>query len=173
MNRLFTIAICLCLTLVLGISFLWPKYQEFKSLQKKVEAKRIELQFKEEYFLDLQKIVEELKKYEKRLFTIDTALPADPSLPALFDFFQKKASQSGLILKEITLGSITSSPNLADLSEIPFTLRVLGSYSSFKNFLAILEKSARLIEVENIAFSSPGKEGESFTFDLKIKVYSY
>jgi len=172
MNRPITIAIFLFLTFILGLAFLWPKYQDLKSFQRKVEEKRAELQSKEEYFLNLSNIAEELKKYENQLLKIDSALPPDPSISALADFLQKKISQSGLVLNEVKLVSITPSEDLPGIQKIHLDLQILGSYPSFKNFLLILEKSARLIELENIAFSSPEKEGP-FTFDLRIKVYSY
>jgi len=172
MNRAITIAICFFLTFILGLSFLRPKYQDLKSLQKKVEEKRVELQSKEEYFLNLSNIAEELKKYQDQLFKIDSALPPDPSIPALTNFLQKKISQSGLVLNEVSLVSITPFEDLPGIQKIHLDLRVLGSYSSFKNFLLTLEKSARLIEVENIAFSSP-EDKDPFSFDLRIKVYSY
>ena len=40
-------------------------------------------------------------------------------------------------------------------------------------FLAIIEKSARLIEVEDISFQSPAEEGDPFNFNLSTKVYYY
>ncbi len=173
MNRPIIIAFCFFLTLILGVGFLWPKYQNLNTLQKRVEEKKVELKYQEEYFLKLKEISEELKKYQTQLLKIDSALPPEPSIPALLDFLQKKTSQSGLVLKKVEVGSIAPSKDSPRIQEIRLNLRVLGSYSSFKNFLLTLEKSARLFEVENIAFSSPQKKEEPFTFDLKIKVYSY
>lgn len=172
MSRPIIIAICFCLILVLGVGFLWPKYQDLNILQKKVEEKRAELQSKEEYFLNLSNTSEELKKYENQLLKIDSALPPDPSIPALLDFLQKKISQSGLVLDETNLVSIIPFEDLPGIQETHLDLQVLGSYPSFKNFLLTLEKSARLIEVEEIVFSSPEKEAPS-SFNLRIKVYSY
>jgi len=186
MNKPIAIAICLYLTLVLGVGLLWPKYQDWKDFQKKIEEKRIELQYKEEYFSELNKASDTLKEYSQALLKIDSSLPADPDLPSLFDFLQKASSQNGLILKGISPISTTffedyyPPPTLptfggalsSKIQETHLSLSLVGSYFAFKNFLLTLEKSARLIEVESIDFSSP-KKGEIFTFNLKIKVYSY
>jgi len=166
------IASCFILSLVLGIVLLWPRYQNLKELQESVSQKETEIQQQEQYFSNLSQIEEKIRKYDKELAKINSALPEDPSLPSLFNFLQKASSQSGLILKGISpfeISLLESSPNL---KEIQFSFQVSGPYSSFKDFLSTLENSARLIEVENISFSSP-KEGELFNFNLRVKVYSY
>lgn len=174
MNRLFIIIISLSLGLILGWGLVFPKYQELSSLRQKIEEKKAEINNQDEYFSNLKKISEELKNYQIQLAKIKTALPSNPflSLPILLDFFQKASFQSGLVLKEIKTPSIQASPDFKEIQEIALTLVVSGSYPSFKNFLSILEKSARLIQVENISFSGEKKEA-SLDFNLKIKTYSY
>ncbi len=166
------IIICFFLTLILGVWFLWPKFQDLREVQKNIKEKEEQLQSNEEYFSNLKEIKISLEDYQGKLSKINSALPDDPSLPSLFNFLQKASSQSGLTLKGISPFAISSSEEFPTLKEIQFGLKIIGSYSSFKNFLSTLEKSARLIEVENISFISPG-EDEPFIFSLIIKVYSY
>lgn len=170
-NQPLIIAISLFLTLLLGIGFLWPKYQDLKDIQQKIKNQQAELQSREEYFSGLISISEELKKYQDSLSKINSALPEDPLLPSLCDFLQKAASQSGLVLKGISPSLASPLKELSGIWETSLSLQLEGSYSSFKNFLSIIEKSARLIEVENISFSTE-KETPT-TFHLRIKVYSY
>ena len=205
MTRLIITVVLLALTLAWGIGFVWPKYQQLAILEKKNEIKKTELQRKEEYLQELKKISQELKNYQSQLAKIDSALPADPGLAALFDFLQKASSQSGLVLTNIKIlasraatkekekttqsfskisSEIKEIPEFKELSEIRETakpeqlketelsFRVSGNYPSFKNFLLVLEKSSRFIEIENISFIFSKKEG-SWGFDLKIKVYSF
>jgi len=172
MNRQIIIVISLFLVLILGVGLVSPKYQDLKQLSKKIGEKQAELQSKKEYFSNLKETSEELKNYEVQLSKIDSALPPDPGLPALFDFIQKASSQSGLVLKEISPSSTKLSQNFEGLQETESSLSVSGSYSSFKNFLLVLEKTARLIEIESISFSSSEKE-TPINFNLRIKVYSY
>ena len=176
MNRLIVTIICLLISFILIITLILPKKEDLNLSQKKVEEKMAELRGKEEYFSNLSKISAELKNYTLNLSKIDLALPEEPDLPALFDFLQKSTSQSGLVLTGIRLSALTPPVALrerpSEFQEIKLNLGVTGSYSSFKNFLSILEKSARLIEVELISFSGAPKE-ESIKFDLQIKVHSY
>lgn len=175
MNRLnlpIVIAALFILILIIGTIFVWPKYQQLKFLEKTIEEKRAALRDQEEYIKNLISIAEELKKYEASLSKIDSAFPDTPSLPALLNFFQKASSQSGLTLKG--MGSISITPNKVtpNIKETGLSLVVDGSYSSFKDFLQIIEKSARLIEIENISFSASREESPS-TFNLRIKSHSY
>ncbi len=168
-----TISVVSCFIVVIMVALiLWPRFDELKTTQKDVEEKKAEFQMEDEYASELNKIKGELEQYESSVSKTSSALPADPSLPSLFNFLQQSSSQSGLVLKTINPFSISDSKNLPNLRETTFSLGVAGSYSAFKNFLSTLEKSARMIEIESISFSSPTEE-ELFDFNLQIKVYSH
>lgn len=173
MSRPTIITINLLIVLVIGVFLIWPKYQDLRTLRLEIREKGAELQYKEKHFSNLKEISEELKKYQEELSKIDSILSSDPSLPSLFDFLQKASSQNGLILKNLGSFSITTSKENPAIKEIRLDFTLSGSYFSFKNFLLTLEKSARLIEVESISFSSLGEKETSPSFNLKIKVHSY
>ena len=174
MNKLIIIAGCLVLTLILGLTLVWPEYQSFQTLQVNIEEKNIELQSKEEYFSQIAEVSLQLEQYESELAKIASALPLETSLSSLFNFLQSTAAQTGLVLEEITLSAITSPQKKKDsLKEIHVNLSMLGSYSALKDFLLTIEASSRIIEVESISFESPEDLTEPFTFIVEIKTYSY
>ncbi len=166
MNKLIIISVCLALALILGLTLTWPKYQAFQILQLNIKAKESELQSKQEYFSEVKEISKQLEEHADALAKISSALPENPSLPSLFNFLQSSASQTGLVLGEITLGGVSQ-------GEILVTTRLVGDYPDFKKFLLALENSARIIEVEGVTFESPQKPTESFTFVVQIKTHSY
>ena len=165
-NKLILSGGCLALTLILILTLTWPKYQAFKNLQLNIKVKEAELQSKQEYFSQIKEISKQLEEYTDSLNKISSALPETPSLPSLFNFLQLSASQTGLVLGEIILGGVSK-------GEIRVTCKLIGDYPGFKNFLLALENSARMLEVESMAFKSPEKPTESFTFVVQIKTYSY
>ncbi|MBZ9578322.1 hypothetical protein KJA14_00520 [Patescibacteria group bacterium] len=185
MSRLTLIIICFFLILLIGLFLIWPKYQNLGALKLEIEGKEIELQYLEEYFQRLDQLSQELKKYEAQLSKIDFALPSDSSLTllSLINFLQKASSQNGLVFKELGSFSIILPKPPAEASglqesqlsskikEIYLGFEVAGSYSALKNFLNTLEKSAKLIEVEEVSFSF--EEEEIFSFIFKIKTHSY
>ncbi len=171
MNRQLLISIiCFGLTLIIGLVLCLPKYQEMRYTQNKVDGKKIEIQSKQDYFSKINEVSEKLKEYPEELAKIDIALPVKVSLPFLYDFFQRISSQNGLVLENISGGPSKSE---RAVQEIKINLSLSGSYSAFENFLSLIEKSARMIEVENMSFSFPIKQGESLSFSLVVKTYSY
>lgn len=185
MNKLLNIIICILLGLFLGVFLVWPKYQEVKSLGAVVEKKQLEFQYRGEYFAGLEKLSGQLAKYQEGLSKIDSALPLEPSLPSLLRFLQKTASENGLILTSV---GFTLPASLKESQEssapkafqgIKFSLALSGSYPAFKNFLYSLEGSSRLWEPESFSLSSAGakekraEKGETLSFDLQVKTYTY
>ena len=172
-NNILIITVAFFLVSLAVIVFiLWPSFQELQIVREEVRGKKIEVETKEEYFLKLGEIRTQLRGYEDDLAKINSALPNNPSLPSLFNYLQKTASASGLVLESISDFTTSPSKDFPALRETSFGIGVSGSYFSFKNFLSTLEKSARLIRVESISFSGGG-EGDLFLFNLRIKVYSY
>lgn len=172
MPRILIIAASLGLTLILGILFLWPQYQNLQNIQLKLENKETELINRDKYYQNLFSLSEKLREFETELSMIDSALPSEIFLPSLYHFFRETSSENGLILTNITTTSSPSLPGRENIQVISISIEVSGSYSSLRNFLKALEKSARIIEVNNVSFNSPGEE-ELFNFQLKLQTYSY
>jgi Tfp pilus assembly protein PilO len=184
MPRILISAILIGLSIFLAVIFLWPRYQEFHNLLIQIENKEQEIQYQAEYYQALASVSEKLKEHQAKLEKIDLALPTglEQSL-ILLKLLQKIASENGLILTSISPLSIKPLPQNARLKEIQGTLELTGSYPALRNFLRALEKSARLIEVDNISFSTPrpllvpgGPEVEAsdiFNFQLAIRTKAY
>jgi len=184
MSRFIFIAIFFLVISLIGVFLVWPKYQELKNFSEEIKAKETEFGYIENYFQKLNQLSQELEKYETQISKIDFALSSNSSLTllSLVNFLQSASSQNGLIFKELSSFSITSpkppagtptpeSQPLPKIKEISLGFEVSGSYFALKNFLRTIEKSAKLIEVENVSFSIE-KEGLS-PFSLDIKTYSY
>lgn len=168
--RFYLIIIFLLATIFIGFFLVWPKYQEIAVVRLEIEEAEASIQQEEEYFSNLRNLSERLNQYQDQFSVIESTLPGKFYLPHLFDFLQKTCSQNGLVLQEIS--SSVSSLGDTRIQEIHVSLRVLGSYSAFKDLLSSLESSVRLFGIESISFSS-SEEGEPFAFSLEIKTHSY
>jgi Tfp pilus assembly protein PilO len=175
MKRVIAIPIIFFVSFLGAIYFLLPKFGELKNLKDEVAKSETRFAEKQKEFLNLQKISAELENYKESLTKINTALPQEISLADLLNFFQGKASSSGLIIKAINQ---TTSPQpigkeeeKTKLQENYFSLSLVGSLASFEEFLKNVENSARLIEVETVSIEEAG-EG-LLEFNLLVKVYSY
>ena len=172
MEKQIFIFIFLLSAIILSVFFTFPKYQEVVDIKSQIEAKRTVLQYKEDRFLQLKNLEEKLEHYKEPLEKLDSVLPKDPDLPDLFNFLEKTALENGLVLGKISSFTVLSPKTKEQLGQASVVFSLSGSYSSLKNFLDTLEKSARLITLESLSFSSP-EEGETFNFDLIIKVSFY
>ena len=175
MSRIIPIISILLLVLIIlgGVFYWWPKYKEFRDLGIELKIKEEQVRQKEEYFAELRTIDERLEGYSEELAKIDSALPADPSIPALFNFIQQTSSENGLILEAINAPKISSlgGGSGEKIQEISFSISFSGSYSAFKNFLSAIYGTARLIEVKSVKFSSPEEGGTIFNFILELKTH--
>lgn len=176
-RSILIIIVSFLILLIVGGYFLgWPKYQEFEDKKLEVEGKDTEIKQKQEYLSKLEVFSDRLSEYSDELAEIDFALPTEPSIAALFIFFQKISSENGLILKDTDLGGLFSSETLGTpgerIQKMPFSISVTGSYPALKNFLSAVYRNTRLIEVNSISFSSPEEEG-LFTFNLALETHAY
>jgi len=175
MNRTIIIVGGLVGALALAVFLAWPEYQKLQILNSDIENKKTELQSQETYFSQVKEISTQLQGYSDALAKISSALPKDPSLAALANFLQTNSAQTGLILKKIVLGGTAApSENKGFFTETRLVIQVSGSYEAFRNFLSLIENSARIIEVENVSVEIPPQETkESPTFTLNLKITSY
>lgn len=156
-----------------------PKYDEYQVQKALVAQKEAELQTREDYFKSLERAAAELKNYGPSLAKVESALPDDSKAAELANFLEITAAQSGLVIKNLNYSSkiaegISSAyvPVETDKSrenqqstkkmqtqELNFTAS--GPYQSWKDFSARIEKSSRLLEIDNVIISANFNE----TFD--------
>ncbi|MBI1984529.1 MAG: type 4a pilus biogenesis protein PilO [Candidatus Wildermuthbacteria bacterium] len=157
---------------LIALFLLWPSYQEFSSLKEQIKLRSQELQTRQAYFENLRSQDAKLAEYKTQVATIDAALPEDPSLPLLYDLIQDSAATSGLVLRKITA---SVNPALADtessIKQVSSVLELRGSYLGFKGFLASLEHSWRIIQIQSIELSSE-REGP-VDFIVRLSAFSY
>jgi Tfp pilus assembly protein PilO len=157
----------LLISALLFFLFISPKNTSLSILNSELSQKRQEFETSDKYFQEVLKTSEKLRNYQEEISKIDSALPEDPSIPSLFNFLQSSSSQSGLLLENI--GSISVKEE-GKLKKWTTNLRLKGDYSSLKNFISTVERSARLIRIEKISLSS---EGETPSYNLTISFFSY
>lgn len=157
------------LSFVVLISLALPQYQNLQSRKLELAQKKADLKSRADYWQNLAALDEELKKHKIGLEKINSGLPLDPSLASLLGFFQKTASQENLVLKKAELGLTTLVSENPPIKKKEVFLEIAGTYPSFRQFLAALEKSSRLIQTESLSFSLPEK-GDVFLFSLTSAV---
>ena len=188
-DRPIAIAIIIFIIILLMYFFVVPKYYEFRDFQVKLSEAEAEYNGKFAYYSEVSKIFRELEDRKEVLNKIDNAIPPKPQLADLIYFFQQKGTESGLIIKNITLTKLAPATSEGGIKEIVFSIDALGNYQSLKNLLFLVEGSSRLFEVENVSFGLQTTKQESasqnktpivqslaqqlYSFRLEIKTHSY
>jgi Tfp pilus assembly protein PilO len=175
------IIVCFAIAIIFGVNALLPRFNQFQTLNKEVKTKTAELQSKEKYYANLRQIDNQLRAKSSELSKVNSALPDEPSVPSVLAFLQKAGTQSGLVVKNLGDFSISNSESNSNLKDIEFGLEISGTYSSFKNLITVLEKSARWFEVKSVSLNyfvpGAGSAGPAtkdiFSFVIRVRTHSY
>ena len=151
----------------LGFFLVLPKYNELQETKVKIAEKNVEIENRQDYFAALSQAAIELSQYEANMEKIESAFPTSIDAPALMNFTQMAAMQSGLIVKNISYsgggGSMAAKEGGEEvsvggsgfkLSDYSIETELIGSYSNFKDFLSRLEFSSRLITTSTVEIGS-------------------
>lgn len=158
-----------------------PKYTELKDVEQKISEKEAENKARLEYYANLEKISAEIDDNGEALIKIKSAFPDNVDSPALMNFIQAAAMQSGLVLKTIgysaadrsavpesaavnNAGDATKNVEYASkkvLSQYGVSATLMGKYSDLKIFLSRIQSSSRLIGVGKIDINSAGKAADT------------
>lgn len=111
------------------------------------------------------------------LASLGELLPRSPQAGLLLINLENLSRSSGLLLKAITMtegGEAPPGPGQPPekVSDFPFQISVSGTYASFRNFLALLEVSQRLMEIDQLSFDA-GEVGAKESYEFNLKAHAY
>ncbi len=174
----YILAILILIIIGLGLAgyfLVYPKYQDYKAIKTEFKFKDEEITAKENYLPKLESISKKLTEVSDKIDIIESALPSEPSIAALYEYLKKTIPESGLIVNKIDIEGLFSESEESQnkIKEMLFSISVAGSYESFKLFLSELYLISRIIKVESFKISSSEIDTNTFTFDLQLKTQSY
>jgi len=192
-NINYILFISIIFILIAGVAFFLvrPLYQSFRRDKLQLKEIQTELKYRQNYIKRIDSIKKRLEKDKEARVKVDFSLPQNVSFSSLFNFLQAAAQKNGLVVSDVTIpkrvplvlqkkvtdkkGRKVILKQKTNLDYYPFSVQVQGSYNNFEGFVSDLEKSARMIEIDNINFSVPIKLSTSslFSYNLGLKVYSF
>ena len=173
MKKVF-IPILILINVLVFAWFIFPQREKYLEFTNKFKTEQTNLTNYKNYLNKVKDVSEELKIYSEKeiLQKVNNALPQGPETQLFLAYLEKTVSETGLILKEINLFLSKEGQRLKELKETKITFKIVGDYSSFKEFLKAVENSSRLIEIEDLKIESKG-EKELPNYILSLKIYSY
>ena len=169
-NYLIYVITAFCLSLLLIFVLVLPVYNNLSDLNNQVFEKEISLQSQQEYFWELEDVADRIEGQEESFEKIRSAIPDGRDLANLMNYFQRSASKAGVSMENIS-PALVASVQGQKVRASRINLVISGEYIALKSFLAIVEKSSRLIEIEDIGFQAHSEQDDPFRFNISTKVH--
>ncbi len=200
MAQLFVTLILFFGAAVTGFLYLGPEWTHFKTLRQEAETLQAVSAEMDELFRMRDTLFQKVNSVSKDdLSRLETAFPKDSARAPLLASLEAAAISHGLALKHMdTLGFVTqpspASPSATGASrqpaprtapvtqpsqkgpaaDIQIQMTVVGFYAELKQFLEALEKSVRVIDIQQLSFGSLGTEKTTavpLEFKVLLKTY--
>jgi Tfp pilus assembly protein PilO len=180
-NKPVWASIMLILTVVFAGIFVWPKFQKLGELQSALARKQVEYRNKSNYYAKIDQVTKTIEEKKDVLDKIGSALPDKFYLSSLTYFFQQAATNANLKLSSASLSEVSNPPAGTRIKNVIFNIHVVGTYDNFKKFLASLENSARLFEINSISFNAASGTNTTqakqlsnlYDFNLDVLAHTY
>lgn len=175
----------LLINVTLVFVFAVPSYRELKSYQSKAVAMMAERSGDSDYYSAISAALREINKKRDAMEKVESALPPYFSFASLANFFHEKSAETGLVVESVEFSRsriIGASSYEKPLKSITINVKASGEYEHFKKFLASLEKSARIFQMNRISFvrslpmkgsSQAQSKPQIHRFSLDLEAYSY
>ncbi len=182
-NPLLQTVLIIIVVAVFGWFVVGPKYASTQQTSEQLSTLKAQRESLEADQIELNRLISELEDADQEIKLLDEAVPltARPTKIALV--LETYAQNSGMLLSQLSIGTperFIASGNKT-LSQDPFKepreLAVIevsatarGSIEQFRNFLTLLEKSGRIIDISSLTVSST-QEGPNYS--IRLKTYAY
>lgn len=166
------ILISLVITILIGIILLVPTLSNFIKVKTNIASADAKLETQTEYLAQLKATEKQLDQNAELVAKIENALPQGPDVASLLEFLDGSAKRNGINLEQVNWmdKSKSSEERVVDyVMSIGFS----GSYYAFRNFISDVEKSSRIIDIDQITFGSAKESGLPIDFKLYLRIHSY
>jgi Tfp pilus assembly protein PilO len=161
------------ISIILVAFLVWPEYMAFSDASKQLSQKILQLENQNKYIQSLKVADSQLKEKTELVEKINSALPNEVDIPSLLEFLQKASISSGVSLNKISWESVSFGGEKEKIKKHYFGAEITGSYFALKNFLFAVETSARLINIEQLSFTTSSESNKPATIQIRASVSSY
>lgn len=176
-KKIILAAALIAANILFAYFFIIPYFQKAAALQEQSARAQENYHAQKNYQANVAKALDDIAKRKDQFQKISQALPSGFSSSALAYFLEQISVQTGVAIQSVSLSPMAQSEEkTANLQEMSFTISMSGNYSQVKRFVASLEKSARLFEIESIDFLSTHSlllPERPYNLKLTVKTHYY
>lgn len=168
--RVTVLATVFVIIVAAGWWLVWRDQLDVLEARKMDEARlKDEFVVKKRQAVNLDLYVQQLNEIDRSFGTLLKQLPNKAEVEALLVEINQAGLGRGLLFDLFRPGPEVVKDFYA---ELPITVKLLGSYHDFGEFAADIAKLSRIVTLNNISISPPGKDG-ILTMDAVTKTFRY
>jgi len=166
------VLISLVIIALIVVVLLVPTISSFARLKTRIAETEAKIETQNEFLVQLQVTAQRMEENKELVAKIENALPVGPDAASLLDFLDESATRNGVNLEEITWLDKNKTAE-GKVQDYLMSINFSGSYYSFRNFVNDIEKSSRIIDIDQIEFNSKRERGLPIEFKLYLRIHSY
>lgn len=172
-------AVFIVFGLVIFSTLVSGAYDQVQRLRGELSAKSNLFQVQSHQLAQVQNLISQYQGITRLQDSLNLALPLQVDTVGAIIQINAIAQKNGLTIGSINFDPLVEARKEAgvvvvkDIGTLNMTLKLTGSYSSFKNFLSDLESNIRIMDVTSLKMAPAGREAgeDSFNFDLTVSTY--
>ncbi len=167
-KKFLTILVLLAALVLVWKFLLSPQYKQFGQVRLSKVDTETQLQNLNKEIAEIESLAGGLAELpEADLVKINRALPFGQDLEEFLANMHKLAQQSGLLITNMYVRSIDlQTKDVSELRKLQLTISLRGKYQDFLDFMGILERHVRLVDVQSVTVGNIA----SFSSELLGKV---
>lgn len=144
-----------------------PAFDQSRMLRDSIKEREDALKESQEISIRIKSLNQEIESRKADIDKLDKLLPGQKEIPELLSGMESIVTASGMILTEMNLSETAGQ---GSIMKINGTLKLNGSFASFMNFLDLLEKNLRLIDVGTLDAAAQLVEGSRvLNYDVRFE----
>lgn len=170
-NRVYIGACVIALAGILFWVLVLPTYDTIMAQRVALEERDVLLADRGKIIANINAHAQQYAEHSADIQRFSSIVPAQKSVPEIVSALERLASQNGLQLTSLSLGSNTNQGKELLYQTQSVDMGLAGSYPSFKSFLQALERNIRIIDVISIDASPTSDTSPIIGFRLKGNAY--
>ena len=167
----------LIVAVVVHVLFVRPVYDEVVELRSSLKAKDNFYQEQGQAITRVNDLIAQYQGAGQLQQTVSMSFPVSEDLSSIFNQLRTLAEINGLSIKifgvkPLALQPLSERSLVKNVGTLQLSLKVLGPYESFKNFLQGVETNIRIMDTQQITIEQAGESGSNFySYTLSIDTY--
>lgn len=168
MSEKFISSIIIASSILIFFLLVLPAFDQTRMLRGSIKEREDILKEADEVSSQVRNLNSQIEAKRVDIEKLDRLLPREEELPELLSNIESIVSAAGMTLSEMNLSKV---PSQGEIRKINGTMKLSGNFASFVNFLDLLEKNLRLIEVGTVDAAAQLVGGaRELNYDVRFEV---